>query len=522
MMTRMPQDEFMTRFSRFLPAGRRVGVLAFAGLALSGCFMVGPDYKRPPAIISARFKELTPAPGWAVADPRLAAYPKGEWWRVYDDPVLNGLEAQVALSNQNVKEYEAQYRKARAMVTAARASLYPTLGGTLNFARNSQGGTVTSTSGTQYSSGSTKNTYAAEVTADWDLDLWGKIRRQVQEQVAAAQISAADVANARLSYQSELAQDYFALRYEESLKTLLDQSAGLYAHSLEIVSNQHIGGTVSGEDEFQAENTLQQTQASATATDVNRAEYEHAIAVLIGRAPADFALARAAMPQAVPPVPVSVPAALLQRRPDIAAAERQMEEYNAEIGAAIAAFFPQVSLSAAYGYSGNPVQSLIQISNRIWSLGASASQTLFEGGARTAAVQEANADYDNAVANYRQVVLAALQDTEDQLSSLRILDRQAQQEQAATLSAQRAAEIAMTEYRFGTAIYTTVITSQQTALSNQQTMLQIQESRLLASVKLIVDLGGGWDAASLPSKASLQVDNPLVPAFLERKSAAAP
>lgn len=509
----MPRDFSMTRFSSI---GRRAGLLTLAGLVLSGCIMVGPHYKRPPAILSARFKELTPAPGWVVADPKMAAYPKGEWWRVYNDPVLNRLEAQVALDNQNVKEYEAQYRKARALVTAARASLYPTLAGTLNFARNSQGGTVTSTSGTQYSSGSTKNTYAAEVSADWDIDLWGKIRRQVQEQVAAAQISAADVANARLSYQSELAQDYFALRYEESLRTLLDQSAALYARSLEIVRNQHVGGTVTGADEFQAENTLQQTRASATATDVSRAEYEHAIAVLIGRAPGDFALARGAMPQRIPAVPVSVPAALLQRRPDIAAAERQMEEYNAEIGAAIAAFFPQVSLSAAYGYSGNPVQSLIQVSNRLWSLGASASQTLFEGGARTAAVQEANADYDNAVANYRQVVLTALQDTEDQLSSQRILEQQAQQEQAALLSAQRAADIAMSEYRFGTAIYTTVITSQQTALSDQETMLQIQESRLLSSVKLIVDMGGGWDAKELPSKASLQTDNPLVPAFLEK------
>ncbi|WP_408736934.1 efflux transporter outer membrane subunit [Acetobacter conturbans] len=490
--------------------------MAFTALALSGCLMVGPNYKRPKAIVSAGFKELQPAAGWTAANPQMASWPKGEWWRAYNDPILNQLEAQVALSNQNIKEYEANYRKARAAVTAARASLYPSLAGSVSFARNSQGGTASSTSGTQYS-GSTRNTYAAQVSADWDLDLWGKIRRQIQEQVAAAQISAADVANARLSYQSELAQDYFSLRYEESLKTLLEQSMGLYEHALAIVRNQHFGGTASGIDEYQATNTLQEAQANATATDVNRAEYEHAIAVLIGKAPADFSLERSKMPATIPGVPVTLPATLLQRRPDIAAAERQMEEYNAEIGAAIAAFYPDVSLSAAYGYSGTPVQSLVQVANRIWSLGASASETLFEGGARTAAVQEANADYDAAVANYRQVVLAALQDTEDQLSTLRILQQQGDQQQAAVISALKAAEIAMNEYRFGTAIYTTVITSQQTALSDQESALQIQENRLLASVKLIADLGGGWSAQALPSKSSLQLDNPLVPAFLERK-----
>ncbi|WP_252345467.1 efflux transporter outer membrane subunit [Gluconobacter sp. P1C6_b] len=506
----------MTRRHRSVLTSLRANALIFTSLALSGCVMMGPTYKRPHAIVSAKFKELKPAPGWTAATPHLADYPKGEWWRIYNDPVLNQLENQVALNNQNLKEYEAAFRKARAAVTAARASLYPTLAGSLSFARNSQGGTASSASGTQYTTGSTKNTYAAQITADWDLDLWGKIRREIQEQVAAAQISAADVANARLSYQSELAQDYFSLRYEESLKTLLDRSASLYEHYLDIVHHQHTGGTVSGADEYQAENTLQQARASATATDVNRSEYEHAIAVLIGRAPGDFSLPRSGMPNVIPSVPVTVPSALLQRRPDISAAERQMEEYNAEVGAAIAAFFPDVSLSAAYGYSGNPVQSLIQVSNRIWSLGASASQTLFEGGARTAAVQEANADYDNAVANYRQIVLTALQDTEDQLSSLRTLEEQRRQEQQAVTSALKAADISMNEYRYGTAIYTTVITSQQTALSNQETVLQIQESRLLASVKLIADLGGGWDTTKLPSKGALQSDNPLVPTFLEK------
>ncbi|ATU74309.1 efflux transporter outer membrane subunit [Komagataeibacter rhaeticus] len=507
---------YPSSLSARLRAALRGTTSLLAAFTLSGCLMVGPRYKHPAPVISARFKELQPAPGWTVSQPDMAAIPKGKWWLVYNDPTLNALEDQVALSNQNLKEYEAQYRKARAMVNAAKASLYPTLSGDLSFARNSQGSTATSTSGTTYSTGSTRNTYAAELSADWDLDLWGKIRRQIQEQVTAAQASAADIANARLSYQSQLAQDYFEMRYEESLKSLLDQSAALYAHNLEIIRNQHEGGTLNAGDELQAETELQQTRASATATDVARSEYEHAIAVLVGRAPADLTIARAAMPSAIPAVPVTLPATLLQRRPDIAAAERGMVEYNAEIGAAIAAFYPDVTLSAAYGYSGNPVQSLIQVANRIWSLGAAGSETLFEGGARTAAVQEANADYDNAVATYRQTVLTALQDTEDQLSSLRILEQQAGQQDAAVRAAVKAVDVAMNEYRFGTAIYTTVITTQQTALGDQESALQIQENRLLASVKLIADLGGGWDVSQLPSKNSLQRDNPLVPSFLEK------
>ena len=482
---------------------------------LSGCILVGPDYKRPKAVLSAKFKETQPAPGWSKAQPDMAAIPKGTWWTIYNDPVLNELESQVSISNQNLKKYEAQYRNAQALVMAAQANLYPTLTGGLNFSRNSQGGTATSTSGTQYSTGRTRNTYAAQLSADWTVDIWGKIRRQIQEQVTAAQASAADLANARLSYQSQLAQDYFELRYQDSLKALLERNITLYEHTLAIVQAQHQGGTMNGNDVWQAQNQLDAARANATATDVTRSEYEHAIAVLIGRPPAELSLSRNALPASIPEIPVSIPASLLQRRPDIASAERAMEQYNAEIGVAIGAFYPQLSLSAAYGYSGNPVQSLIQVSNRIWSLGASASQTIFAGGARTAAVEEANADYDSAVATYRQTVLTALQDTEDQLSSLRILKQQAEEQKHAVQSAIHAADVSVSQYKYGTAIYTTVLTSQRSALSSQQTALQIQQNRLLASVKLIADMGGGWNIDELPSKNYLQRHNPLVPAFIE-------
>ncbi|WP_051955452.1 efflux transporter outer membrane subunit [Beijerinckia mobilis] len=500
-------------YERFSPSGyyRTVRLICcqLSALLLSGCLMAGPDYIQPAAIMSPRFKEAKPAPGWTVASPMLAGFPKGEWWKIFNDPVLNSLEEQVAISNQNVKEYEAKYRNARALVMAAQANLYPTLTGTFSFARNGQGGSATSTSGTTYNAGSTRNTYAAEMSVDWEIDLWGKIRRGIEEQTAAAQASAADIENAKLSYQSQLAQDYFSLRYEESLKKLLERYATLYEQALKIVRTRHIGGTASGSDEWQARNQLEAARASATATDVARSQYEHAIAVLIGKAPADLTLARAGMPATIPNVPVTIPAVLLQRRPDIASAERTMAEYNAAIGVNIAAFYPQVSLSASYGYSGSPLQTLIRLSNRIWSLGASASETLFDGGARTAAVEEAQANYDGAVATYRQTVLSALQDTEDQLSGLRILREQGLQQDRAVYAAMKAVDISMNEYRYGTAIYTTVITSQQTAVSAQESVLQIKQNRLLATVKLIVDLGGGWDNKELPDATVLQQNSPF-------------
>ena len=515
-------------------AARIVRLLLSAAVpaAAGGC-MVGPNYHRPSAIVSARFKELQPPPGWQRATPAAAELDKGHWWRIYDDPVLDRLESQVDVSNQNVKYYEANYRAARALIDSARASLFPTLSLTPGVTRSSSGsgsfasnGSTGSSSIAGLNSGSfgggsvTTTNYQLEGTASWDLDVWGRIRRQVESDVASAQASAADIANAELSYQSTLATDYFDLRSEDSLQDLLDRSVASYERSLRITRNQYDAGLTAATPTalLQAETLLEQTRAEAVNVGVLRTQYEHAIAVLVGRPPAGLSLAPALLTRYVPPIPVYLPASLLQRRPDVSAAERAMEEENALIGVQVAAFYPDISLSAAYGWSGNPIGSLIQASNRVWSLGASASQILFEGGLRSAAIDEARATYDSSVATYRQTVLTALEDTEDDLSALRIYAQQASAEARAVSLSEQAVAVSLNQYAAGTVDYTTVITSQVTALSNEQTALTIQQDRLTTTVSLIQQMGGGWSDADLPSRNSLQTSNPLVPAFLERHS----
>ncbi|MFC0511667.1 MULTISPECIES: efflux transporter outer membrane subunit [Asaia] len=502
-------------------SARRFSLLAACCTPLlSGCFMVGPDYHRPHAVISAKFKEAPkPPPGWGVAQPQLAEASKGAWWEIYHDPQLNWLESQVAISNQNVKQYEAQYRKAEATIDSIRAQLFPTLSGSFSFSRNAQGGSSRSASTgsvVNYSSTTTVNTWNTGPSASWTLDVWGRIRRQIQQQVTATQASAADLANAQLSYQSQLANAYFNLRYQDSLKKLYQDNVGYFQQALTIVQNQVDAGVTDPSSLWQARYQLQQTQAQATQAGVARAQYEHAIAVLIGRAPADLSIPVGTLTTTLPTPPTAVPSLLLQRRPDIAAAERNMEGYNAEIGYYIAAFYPEISVSATYGYSGNPLQTLIQAATRFWSLGASSTETLFNGGARTAAVRSARADYDASVATYRQTVLTALQGVEDNLSNLRILNEQMIDQDVAVKSAQEAVRVSMNEYIAGTQTYTTVLTSQQNALSYEVQALGIHQNIAISHVDLIVALGGGWDVSQLPSKASLQTNNPLLPEFMSK------
>ncbi|ANA13505.1 MULTISPECIES: efflux transporter outer membrane subunit [Acetobacter] len=518
----MVSPSFSSMMLKHKKLSRRAASL-MAPLALMGC-MVGPNYKRPSAIISPQFKELRPAAGWNYAQPSLAAIPKGAWWTLYNDPLLNQLESQVEINNQNVAQYEARYRNARAAINAIRAELYPTLSGALSFNRQSSGrgsrssGTIINYGDTTSSiaSNTTENTYAMGASASWDLDLWGNIRRQIQAQVTEAQASAADLANAKLSYQAQLATAYFNLRYQDSLHDLLQKNVDFYERSYQITKNQYDAGTADPTTLMQAKTQLEQTRAQATATDAARAGYEHAIAILMGKSPADLSIPHGALTRDIPAIPVAVPSELLQRRPDVSAAERRMEEYNAQIGAALAAFYPDVKLTASYSYSGDPVGALVQVANRIWALGASATETLFEGGARTAAVREANTNYNYYVAAYRQTVLTALQQVEDQLANLRVLADQADQQAVAVEAANKAVQISFNQYMAGTQIYTTVITAEVTALSNAETALQIQQSRILDSVTLIEALGGGWDASSLPSKDSMQTDNPLLPSFIQK------
>lgn len=489
--------------------GKCIGLLL--SLALSGC-MVGPNYHRPTAPVPIAYKELQ---GWTIAQPQETA-DRGPWWTIYHDPELDLLERQVAISNQTVKQYEADYRNAIALVQEARSGLFPTVGLTSGVTRSpgfggSRGSSALTggSSGGGGGGGAPVTQYSVEGSIDWTPDIWGRIRRQVESQVAGAQVSAADLAEAQLSAQMTLAVDYFDLRAEDSLTDLLRRTVAAYEESLRIAHNQYAAGTASLADEVTAQAQLEGARAQLAGVGVQRALYEHAIAVLTGHPPAELTIPPAALTATVPVLPPGLPSTLLERRPDIAAAERQMHEENALIGVQIAAYYPDISLSTLGGFIGTPLSQLFTAANRVWSLGASASETLFEGGARSAAVAAARATYDASVANYRQVVLTALQQVEDELSSLRILAEQARAETTAVNAAQRALDVLLNQYRAGTVAYTSVITEQTTLLADQQAQLSVEQSRLVASVTLITALGGGWNTTDLPNKDSLQ--RPLIP-----------
>ncbi|MGD0108566.1 MAG: efflux transporter outer membrane subunit [Rhodopila sp.] len=473
--------------------------------------MVGPDYKRADAPAPPAFKELA---GWKITQPA-DAVDKGAWWSVYHDPELDRLERMVETSNETVKQFEADYRNAVALVAEARAGLFPTVGLSPGVTRSGSGGGSSGSSGagatgSSFGSSSRSTTeYSLSGTVTWDLDIWGRVRRQVESNTAAAQLSAADLANAMLSAQATLATDYFDLRAEDALTQLLRDTVAAYRRALQITENQYRAGTTASTDYVTALAQLQSTEAQLIAVGIQRQQYEHAIAVLTGHAPAEVTIAPAPLAAAVPVAPPGLPSALLERRPDIAAAERTMQEQNALIGVQIAAYYPDISLSALGEYAGNPLGKLFNASNQIWSLGASGSETLFEGGLRSASVQAARATYDASVATYRQTVLTAFQGVEDELSDLRILELQAKAEATAVVSTRRAVDATLNQYRAGTVPYTSVITEQTLLLSDQQTALSIQQSRLVASVALIEALGGGWAAADLP--ATIKIANPLLP-----------
>lgn len=469
-------------------------------LILAGC-MVGPDYKPADAPVPPAFKEVE---GWTIAHPA-DAVDKGAWWSVYNDAELDRLERMAEVSNQNVKVAEAQYRNAAALVAEARSSLFPvaTLAPGVTRGDRSSGGSSTS-----FGRGASTQ-YSLTGSAAWDLDVWGRIRRQVESATAGAQVSAADLANAKLSAQATLAADYFDLRAEDSLAQLLDQTVAAYRRALTITENQYRAGTTASTDYLAALAQLQTTQALRVAVGVQRQQYEHAIAVLTGHAPAELTLPPAPLTVDVPVMPPGIPATLLQRRPDVAGAERTMQQENALIGVQIAGYYPDISLSALGEYAGYPLGQLFNVGNQFWSLGATGTETLFNGGLRAADVAAARVTYDAAVATYRQTVLTALQQVEDSLSDLRILEQQAKADDIAIRSTQRALDATINQYRAGTIAYTSVITEQAALLNVQQTRLAVQQSRLVASVALIQALGGGWTTDDLPKK--IETVSPLAP-----------
>jgi NodT family efflux transporter outer membrane factor (OMF) lipoprotein len=472
---------------------RAIFCLATAAL-VAGC-AVGPNYHRPTAPVPQTFKE---SQGWKPAEPREAASGTA-WWSVYEDATLDGLEKQIDVSNQTLKASEAAWREAVALVSQERAALLPTIGLSASGTRSGGPGSRGNV-GAGIAAAPTAhpvNQFEAGANASWDIDIWGRIRRTIESDVANARASEADLAAARLSAQATLASDYIELRIADEQRQLLDDTVEAYKRSLDITQNQYNVGVVAKADVITAETQLEGAQSQQIAVGVTRALLEHAIAVLIGKPPAEFSIAPAKLGTLVPVVPGGVPSALLERRPDIAGAERRMAAANAQIGVAISAYFPDLTLSGTYGFASNVVPRLLTAPNNLWSFGGAASDTLLDFGARPAQVRQARAAYDAAVANYRQTVLSAFQQVEDQLATLRILEQQVQIQEETVKSANLAVQLTLNQYRAGTVAYTSVVTAQTIALGDRETLLNIRQARLVASVTLIEALGGGWDAASL-------------------------
>jgi len=482
--------------------GEALRIAIVGAVIASGC-TVGPDYRRPDAPVPALYKEA----GWKVGEP-LDALDRGAWWSVYKDPLLDDLEKRIDISNQNLKAAEAAFQQAEWIVAQARAGFFPIVDLNASAQRSRTGGGSSSSTGVGRS-GFTTSSFSTSGSASWVPDLWGKIRRTVEGDVASAQASAGDLASARLSAQGALASDYLQLRMSDELKRLLDAAASYYAESLRITRNQYQSGTADQSAVSQAEAQLESTQAQAIAVGVTRAQLEHAIAVLIGKPPAEFAIPPTEAMIAVPVIPAEMPSALLERRPDIAAAERLMAAVNAQIGVAEAAFYPTITLSGNSGTSALTLNRLLATSSRFWSFGSNLVETIFDAGARAAMVEEARAVFDQDVANYKQTVLTAFQQVEDQLAALRILAQQAQVQDKAVAAAFEAARIINNQYLAGTVAYTSVVVADQTALANAETAVNIRQSRLVASAALVQALGGGWNIGELPSRQRIEEDAPL-------------
>ncbi|HEX7648353.1 MAG TPA: efflux transporter outer membrane subunit [Noviherbaspirillum sp.] len=466
----------------------RLPALALA-LLMTGCALT-PAYRQPAVATSAAFKE---AQGWVAAAPA-DALDRGAWWTLFNDPLLNELASQVEVSNQNVAAAAAAYTQARALVEQQRAALFPVVsldgGATRSGGRS---GTVSSTGATASRTG---NNVQLSIGGTWEADVWGRLRATVNNASASAQASAADLASAKLSAQGELVADYLNLRLTDAQAALLRDTIAGYERVLQIARNRYAAGVAPKTDVLQSETQLANAQADLVGLQRQRAQLEHAIAVLVGKAPADFAIAPATWTPVVPAVPPGVPSTLLQRRPDIAAAERRVAAANEQIGVARAAYFPSLGLNASYGSGATTVADLFSASTTLWSLGISTAETLFNAGATGARVDQARAAYDQAVARYRQTVLAAFQNVEDQLAAAQVLQRQQELRRAASQAADEAETQFLNRYRAGQVSYTEVVTAQVSALNARRALVQAQADRQTAAVSLIQALGGGWHAPS--------------------------
>lgn len=453
---------------------------ALVSVLLSAC-AAGPDYQRPTVDTPAAFKELG---DWKPAEPREPAADR--WWTAFGDPVLDDLQARLEISNQNLRAAEAAYRQALALADAARAAWFPAINASAGATRSASSA-ATATSG----NAPARNSFSVGATVSWELDVWGRIARTVEGADAGLAASAADLAAARLSARATLAQTYFQLRAAERQQALLDASVDAYARALELTRNRYAAGVAGKADVAQAESQLRSTRAAALDASLSRSQYEHAIAVLLGLPPAGFNLAPSDAPLPVAPVAVTLPSALLERRPDIAAAERRVAAANAAIGAAQAARFPVLGLSGNTGFRNARIEDLLTVPSRYWSLGPTLAAAIFDGGARKAAVGQAQAGWEKAVATYRQTVLTAFQEVEDNLASARLLEAAAAEQAAAVTAAAEAETIAVNQYRAGTVSYLNVVTAQATHLAARRSANDIATRRLLAAVQLAKNAGGG-------------------------------
>lgn len=476
--------------------------LVMAGLL--GACAVGPDYRKPTAPLGVEFKE---AAGWKQAAPS-DEIARGTWWEIYADPVLNGLMGQIDISNQTLAQSEAQYRQALAVIRGTRAAQFPTLTGSVSGTRSGSGassGTSTTTTGSTTtvipSTGGTstlRNQFNASLSASWEVDVWGRIRRNIEADSAGVQASAANLAAARLSAQSSLARNYFQLRVMDEQKRLLEATIKIYERSLRLNENRYGVGVGAKAEIAQARTQLESTRAQSVDLDWQRAQLEHAIAILVGRPPSEFSIAPTLLNASLPDIPVGLPSELLERRPDIAAAERQMQEANARIGVATAAYFPTLTISASGGYRNATVADWLTAPARFWSLGPALAAPLFDGGLRRAQVAQASATYDQQVAVYRQTVLTALSEVENNLVQLRVMADEAVVQQRALDAARQSLQLTTNQYEAGIIDFLSLVTVQTTALNNERTMLTLLGNRLTASVQLIAAIGGGWDGSVAP------------------------
>ena len=489
-----------------------------AALTLCGC-MVGPRYHRPdatpqpppPAYKESPTQVQDPGP-WKVAEPKDAML-RGKWWEIYNDPELNSLEDQLNINNQNIKQFFENFMAARALVAQARSQLYPTIGINAAISRSQSSGNLgnsTPTTGTGGTGGTVTTTaghqsslFSLPADVSWAPDLWGRIRSQIHAAQYNAQVSAADLENERLIEQASLASFLFELHGQDALRKIFDETIEADKKSVELTRARFETGIDNEISLVQAQQALESAEAAGANLGVARAQFEHAIATLIGKPASDFSLPVKPLDHAPPAIPIGVPSQLLERRPDIAASERGMAAANAQIGVAVAAYYPNLTLSASGGFESSSLTNLFSYSSRFWSVGPSLSETIFDAGLRRATVLQFEATYNANVAGYRQTVLTAFQQVEDFLAAVRILSQQIELQQEAVKSAERFLELANARYYTGVDTYLNVLVAQTTLLSNQQNLASLRIQAMTASVQLIQALGGGWESSQLPSPAQV-------------------